>query len=180
MTNLRTFFGRPELLLALGLTALAGEAAAKPATKEQLVPPSAPAAVAAAPRLIEKLTLPALHKLMKQAGYEVEIDNDVDAVEWHLNTLTGHVSIADDGASLQFHTAFGDSHPSTERVNAWNAGHRYSRSFVDDEGNPHLMLDLDLVGGVTVARLEDYFLTCAVSFAAWIKEVVIEPSEPSI
>ena len=59
-----------------------------------------------------------------------------------------------------------------DKINAWNAGKRYSRSYLDEEKDPCLELDLDLAGGVTRERIVDFLLTCKQSLATCEKEVL--------
>lgn len=82
--------------------------------------------------------------------------------------------IGEDGENLQFHTAF-----STERdislsaINAWNQNKRFSRTYLDDEKDPHLELDLDLTGGVCEDNVRDFLKTARVSLLVWLQELFI-------
>jgi hypothetical protein len=57
-------------------------------------------------------------------------------------------------------------------VNEWNRTKRYSRSYLDEEGDPFLELDLDLAGGVLKERIVDFLSTCRQSFLIWYDEVL--------
>jgi len=122
-------------------------------------------------RLITKTTAAQIKAIMEKEGYAVTIDSDGDIV-WKIDGLRTLMFIAKDQESLQFHAAFGDGSATLKKVNTWNKSKRYSRSYLDDEGDPHLELDLDLVGGVTEARVVDFLTTCRVSYLTWCKEVV--------
>jgi putative sensory transduction regulator len=50
----------------------------------------------------------------------------------------------DDGATL-------------EAIEAWNEGQRYASGYLDDENDPFLQLDLNMVGGLTRANFESTF-----------------------
>lgn len=92
---------------------------------------------------------------------------------WKINGFKTRLIIPDGEASnIQFHTAFNDGSATPEKVNAWNRTKRYSRTYLDDDGDPHLELDLDLEGGVTRERIVNFLLTCRVSMEAWCEEVV--------
>lgn len=57
-------------------------------------------------------------------------------------------------SSLQFATAF-DAKPGLEKVNAWNQKKRFLKTYLDDEGDLHMELDVDLDGGVTRGHLAE-------------------------
>jgi hypothetical protein len=121
--------------------------------------------------IVETTTRDDIQELLKGEGYSVEVDEDGDLL-WKLEGYNTWMFLAKDGQSLQFYAPFGDGNATLKKVNTWNQTRRYSRSYLDDEGDPRLELDLDMAGGVTVARIKDFFLTCKVSFTAWTAEVV--------
>jgi Putative bacterial sensory transduction regulator len=121
--------------------------------------------------IIESVTRNDVQELLEDEGFSVEVDEDGDLL-WKLEGYNTWMFIAKDGESLQFYAPFGDGNATLKKVNTWNQTRRYSRSYLDDEGDPRLELDLDMAGGVTVARIKDFFLTCRVSFTAWTTEVV--------
>ena len=85
----------------------------------------------------------------------------------------GLLIINDKGDSIQFYIGFDDAEKTNlVRVNEWNKTRKYSRSYLDEEGDPILMLDLDRVGGVTGERIIDYLQTCRLSLPLWKREVV--------
>ena len=64
-----------------------------------------------------------------------------------------------------------DNPPSLERVNEWNREKRFSRAYLDEEGDPVLEADLDLAGGVADGAIRaflDLFEENLRAFAAWI------------
>lgn len=121
--------------------------------------------------IITTMTKPQLLELMKAEGYAVSIDEDGDLL-WKIDGLRTFLFVVGQGDSLQFHTAFSDGNATLEKVNAWNRDMRYSRNYLDDTGDPHLELDLDLAGGVTKARVLDFIKTCQISLQQWIDSVV--------
>jgi hypothetical protein len=61
--------------------------------------------------------------------------------------------------------------PTLERINAWNREHRFSRAYLDADGDPVLEADLDLSGGVAegvIRAFLDLFEESLRAFAAWI------------
>ncbi len=122
-------------------------------------------------KVIESITVDELIELMEGEGYAVET-HKLGFLQWKIEGFRCQLFIADDAEALQFHVSFGDGNATLQKVNDWNATKRFSRTYLDDEGDPHLELDLDLAGGVTEARIKDYLRTCRVSFGAWCGEVV--------
>jgi hypothetical protein len=108
---------------------------------------------------------------MEGEGYATSKDDDGDIV-WKIDGMKSFMLISNDGESMQFHAAFGDGNATLKKVNDWNKKRRFSRSYLDDSGDPHLELDLDLAGGVTKSRIVDFLKTCTTSFRAWSSEVV--------
>jgi len=121
--------------------------------------------------VIEAVTRNDVQELLESEGYSVVVDDDGDLL-WKLEGYSTWMFVAKDGESLQFFTFIGDSNATPEKVNIWNQTRRFSRSYLDDEGDPRLELDLDMAGGVTVARIKDFFQTCRISFTTWTAEVV--------
>mgnify|MGYP005609176595 FL=1 len=74
--------------------------------------------------------------------------------------------------SLLLYAGFStDNPPSLERVNEWNREKRFSRAYLDEEGDPVLEADLDLAGGVADGAIRaflDLFEENLRAFAAWI------------
>lgn len=112
-----------------------------------------------------------LQSILKEEGYAVSLERERVLV-WKIDGARSLLLLSDDGGSIQFYASFGDSSATLKKVNEWNRTKRYSRSYLDDDGDPVLELDLDLAGGVTVERVIDYLDTCRQSFGVWIAEVV--------
>lgn len=93
-------------------------------------------------------------------------------VSWRIEGFKAQVFISEDGTAIQFHSSFDDDDADLRSVNEWNKQYRFSSCYLDDEGDPHLELDLDLAGGVTNERIVDFLKTCRLSFSRWIEEVI--------
>ena len=135
---------------------------------------SSPAAVSPAKadeRVVLKLSTEELKALMSDEGYAVTIDGDGDLI-WKIDGYRALMVFGKDHESIQFRAAFGDGNATLRKVNDWNKRVKYSRSYLDNEDNPVLELDLDLAGGVTRARILDFLHTCRISFSAWQSDVV--------
>jgi len=121
--------------------------------------------------VMEHVTVRDIAQTMKQEGYAVTI-RDPGFVEWKIEGKKAQIFVADDGQSVQFHSVFTGSRASLAKVNEWNRTKKYSRSYLDEEGDSHLELDLDYGGGITEARVVDFLITCRLSFVRWVEEVV--------
>ena len=130
-----------------------------------------------AERIITELTAAEIVEIMKDEGYSVELESYADQepdVLWQLDGNTCIIFTYDDGHAIQFYVGFTDTNATLRDVNEWNKTKRFSRSYLDDEGDPCLELDLDFAGGITESRLHDFFRTCKVSFQQWHKYVVLD------
>ena len=113
-----------------------------------------------------------LRDILREEGYSADV-NERGVVVWKIDGYRAQLFIdADDGSNMQFHASFSDGNATLKKVNEWNRTKRYSRTYIDDDGDPHLELDLDLEGGVTRERIIDFLTTCKVSFNTWCREVV--------
>lgn len=69
--------------------------------------------------------------------------------------------------SLQFTAAWGDTNHTLETVNKWNATKRYTRAYLDNDGDPTLEMDIDLEHKVSSAYLAEAFDTWDTSVFAF-------------
>lgn len=122
-------------------------------------------------RVVTAMTSEELGKLMSDEGYSVTIEPN-GVVTWDVEGLQTQVVTADNHESLLFHAAFKGGNATLRKVNAWNRTERFSRSYLDEDGDPHLELDLDLSGGVTTERIREFLRTSRISFDAWCMKVV--------
>ncbi len=164
MVSLRSF-----RLLDAGSPAAAGWllAAALLATAHAAVEVRA----AAIDDVVDTVSIEELAELMEGEGYAVEVNNET-FLQWKVDGYRCQVFVADDSQAVQFHVSFSDGNATLKKVNLWNATKRFSRTYLDEDGDPHLELDLDLAGGVTQERIVDYLRTCKVSLSTWCDEVV--------
>jgi hypothetical protein len=125
---------------------------------------------AASAQTYTQISSPELQSLMTAKGYTTEVDQDGDLI-WTIDGVRSLLIVAKDQESIQF-VYSSNARPSLETINQWNRSKRYSRSFIDKDGDPILKLDLDLAGGVTKARIYDYLLTARTSLVHWSREVL--------
>jgi hypothetical protein len=112
-----------------------------------------------------------LMAILHSEGYAASIDEDGDLM-WKVEGVKTYFFFDHDGKIIKFHVSFSGTDATLMKINEWNSTKRFSRSFLNSNGNPTLILDLDLTGGITKARLLDYIATCKMSLNSWYKQVV--------
>lgn len=65
-------------------------------------------------------------------------------------------------------------------INEWNRTKRFSRSYIDREGDPILESDIDLEGGVTEKAIVTWIQTFAISLRAFNSMLVETANQPSL
>jgi diacylglycerol kinase family enzyme len=107
-------------------------------------------------------------------GVELVVDED-GGVLIRIASKPVYFTVGDEQESIQAHTAWttnDTTRPSADKMNDWNRTKRYSKVYVDNDRDPVLQLDLDLAGGVTVARIKDFAFTTQVSITRFTAEVL--------
>ena len=112
-----------------------------------------------------------LLEMFKDEGYSASLDKD-NNIRWKLEGRNCLVLFYSNNSAIQFYYGVSGTAVTAEQINAWNTGKRFSRAYLDSDGDPCLELDLDLEGGVSRARIVDFLATCRVSFTAWEREVI--------
>ncbi len=118
-------------------------------------------------QVVKSITVKQMFAIMRAEGYSVTLSQD--NVEWKIDGYTCAMLVAPD--AIQFYSGFKGG-ATLEKVNEWNKKRRFSRTYLDDSGDPCLELDLEITGGVTRARIVDFLKTCRGSFEVWRKEVL--------
>lgn len=118
--------------------------------------------------LIAKLTPAEAIELLVGEGYAAALAEDGDAVQLKFDGTRAMLLFNEAGDAVQFFFGMRGRPLSLDGVNAWNRDFKFSRAYLDRDGDPCLELDLDLAGGVSRARVLDFFLTCRVAHARWM------------
>jgi hypothetical protein len=121
--------------------------------------------------IITSMSAETLLKMLQSEGYAVSLTSG-NNVSWKIDGKNCLLLVAEDQESIQFYVGIIESAANLHKVNQWNKMKKYSRSYIDDDGDPVLELDLDLAGGVTAARFWDFITTCRVSLRGWLDDVV--------
>jgi hypothetical protein len=126
----------------------------------------------------KELSYQQLYNIMQDAGYEVNLHSDLrdnivrfsedETIAWEINDDVALINVNNEGRRVEFYIYITSNRRNVlDSVNEWNKDHFYSRSHVDEDGDPVLELELDTTGGITEARIKDFFKTCQSSFNQW-------------
>ncbi|WP_295388689.1 YbjN domain-containing protein [uncultured Thiodictyon sp.] len=129
----------------------------------------ASAAAPAANGAISRMTGDELAAILKEEGYVAKVEKP-SVVTMKIEGYKTLLLIADDNESMQAYAAFKSDKATLHRINEWNKTKRYSRAYIDKDGDPVIELDLDLVGGVQKERIADFIRTVVISVPAFAKE----------
>lgn len=110
--------------------------------------------------VIETISAQRVVELLGQAGFTgAEIDSDQDVLVnmqgYRVLILVGSYQ----GKNLSMKFALAGTKANHQIVNQFDLEKRFGRAYLDGDGDPVLESDLDLEGGVTEARVLDYFRT---------------------
>ncbi|MDR2613283.1 MAG: YbjN domain-containing protein [Deltaproteobacteria bacterium] len=112
--------------------------------------------------------------VLKDMGMDAKDDSEGDTkkVLWMLGDQRCFFFFPPGGESIQFYYGVTGTDVTLQDINTWNRDYRYSRAYMDDDGDPILELDLDLAGGISEGRLKDFVTTCQVSFDKWRSNII--------
>ena len=110
--------------------------------------------------------------ILQDLGFTgIEIDQDDDIIVQMLGYNVLILIGSYENTSLQMNFAVSGTDANLRMMNEWNRTKRYSTASIDDDGDPVLESDLDLAGGVTRARIEDFLLTYYMLLEAFLDEI---------
>lgn len=133
---------------------------------------SAEGPVSETSQVIKTISTAEIHKIVNDLKYEnISVDEDGDLI-FEVNGIRAMLIRIREGQTLLIRASWSGSEADLETVNEWNRDKLYCRAFIDSAGDPVIEMDLDLEGGVTVARVEDFIRTSAMLLTAFAKEVL--------
>lgn len=111
-------------------------------------------------QVVERISAEGMELICAELGYlGTRIDEDGDLYV----TMQGYEVLmlvgTYDGVYVSLVTGFRDSPVGLKQINAWNRDNRFSRAYLDRDGDPIVEAELDLAGGVTIARIKDFVRT---------------------
>ncbi|REJ90769.1 MAG: YbjN domain-containing protein [Planctomycetota bacterium] len=122
-------------------------------------------------QILTSLSGEEMKKILVGEGYRgISIDEDGDIVG-RIDEIPFLILVASDQKALLFKYSCEGNNADVMKVNEWNKNRRFSRAYVDDDGDYNIELDLVLSGGITVDRVKDFFETSKLSMLTFRDEV---------
>ncbi|GEO82657.1 YbjN domain-containing protein [Pararhodospirillum oryzae] len=123
--------------------------------------------------VVEHLTASQVEQILQSQGFtNITTDQDGDLVVMMQGVKVLVLIGSNKGTSIDMQFSMSGTQATMEKVNTWNKTRRYSRAYLDDDGDPVLEAEQDLAGGVTTARLVDFFQTFVQSLSTFSREVL--------
>jgi hypothetical protein len=136
------------------------------------------AAVAAGPgddrEVVERMTVERMQAIIQHEGFpDVTVDPDGDLIV-RMNGYQVLVSVSqNDYSVVLLRFAISGTRATLRDINEWNSRKLFSRAYLDEDGDPVVEMDVDLAGGVTVARLRDMVRTFAQVQSEFLRDVAV-------
>jgi hypothetical protein len=126
-------------------------------------------------RVLSRITADDLRRILGEEGYMgVEISDANGIGTFRIDGTSVVLVINDDKEAVSMVAAWRDVETSLRQMNEWNRSKKYSRAFLDKDGDPVIQLDLDLAGGVTIGRVKDFVSTVRASISIFRMEVILK------
>ncbi|MEZ5774179.1 MAG: YbjN domain-containing protein [Hyphomicrobiaceae bacterium] len=119
--------------------------------------------------MISRISARDVENLLREMNIEFkEVDTDVYQLQ-----LSGlKVLFFNKGEDVQLYAGFTlDQKPTLTRINEWNRDKRFSRAYIDKEGDPVIEADLDAAGGVTRLGLRKFIELFQFSMEQFTKHI---------
>ena len=117
--------------------------------------------------IIKELSVTNTERILEAMKVEY---TEVSAGTYRFNLGGYKTLLFNKGKNLQFYASF-KRKTTLGRVNDWNAGKRYTRAYLDKDGDPVLEADLDLEGGVSYGAVAEFFKTWVTSVKLFTQHI---------
>jgi Putative bacterial sensory transduction regulator len=121
----------------------------------------------AAQEVVSEVSTEQLRKMLESMGYEVEQPKE-DMLQF---AIEGHTAlIVNKRTNIQFYSYFKkQKRMDLKKVNEWNATKRFSRAYLDKDGDAVIEWDVDLEGGTTAGALKESIRTYRHGVMAFVR-----------
>lgn len=121
----------------------------------------------AAQEVVSEVSTDQLQKMLESMGYEVEQPKE-NVLQF---AIEGHTALLINGKTdIQFYSYFKKQKKvDLKKVNEWNATKRFSRAYLDQDGDVVIEWDLDLEGGTTAGALKESIRTYRLGVMAFVR-----------
>lgn len=132
-----------------------------------LLAASAPFLRADQGEIIKELSVTNTERILEAMKVEY---TEVSAGTYRFNLGGYKTLLFNKGKNLQFYASF-KRKTTLGRINDWNASKRYTRAYLDKDGDPVLEADLDLEGGVSYGAVAEFFKTWVTSVKLFTQHI---------
>ena len=121
----------------------------------------------AAQEVVSEVSTEQLRKMLESMGYEVEQPKE-DMLQF---AVEGHTALlVNKKTNIQFYSFFKKQKKmDLKKVNEWNATKRFSRAYLDKDGDAVIEWDVDLEGGTTAGALKESIRTYRHGVMAFVR-----------
>lgn len=120
----------------------------------------------AAQEVMREVSTDQLRKLLESMGYEVEQPKE-EVLQF---AIEGHTAvIINNKTNIQLYSYFKKKKMDLKKINEWNATKRYSRVYIDRDGDAVIDWDIDLEGGITAGALKESIKTYRIGVMTFVR-----------
>jgi capsule polysaccharide export protein KpsC/LpsZ len=121
----------------------------------------------AAQEVVSEVSTEQLQKMLESMGYEVEQPKE-DMLQF---AIEGHTALAiNKKKNVQLYSYFKKQKKmDLKKVNEWNATKRFSRAYLDQDGDAVIEWDIDLEGGTTAGALKESIRTYRLGVMTFVR-----------
>lgn len=123
--------------------------------------------------VVTSMTLEVFQKIVQGMGFECTRGKDGNGKDETFFTFKAEgykvAAFVPDPGFLELYNAFTDVAPTPAIVNEWNQTNRFSRAYVDKDGNATIEDDLIVSGGVTRENVEIFVKTFRDTVSRWAR-----------
>lgn len=121
----------------------------------------------AAQEVVSEMSTKQLQQMLESMGYEVEQPKE-DVLQF---AIEGHTAlIINKKTNIQLYSYFEKQKKmDLKKVNEWNATKRFSRAYLDQDGDAVIEWDVDLEGGTTADALKESIRTYRLGVMAFVR-----------
>jgi Putative bacterial sensory transduction regulator len=121
----------------------------------------------AAQEVVTEVSTEQLRKMLESMGYEVAQPKE-DVLEF---AIEGHTALViNKKTNIQLYSYFQKQKKmDLKKMNEWNATKRFSRAYIDQDGDAVIEWDVDLEGGTTAEALKESIRTYRVGVMTFVR-----------
>ncbi len=124
------------------------------------------------PQIMSTISSAQMKALLNAEGFtDVTIDEDDDLIVRMNGYRVLIIVSGNEYSNIFIKFALAGTSASMKGINTWNKNARFTRAYLDDDGDPVLEMDIDLEGGITPDRIRDGIRTFSRAHASFLRDV---------